>query len=181
MKACASAGEESRMSLPTAMVFAPRYATKAAPMARAASSFTWSGYVPRMSYALKMSGLSEGDMDAPKESKTAVVGEDRFVPEHDTILHRCVAADVAMPPQNGAPDHRFLADTRAGPQDRALDSRMFFDVALPADDAVGTDSRPGLHDGSFVDEARPFDSHAFVDARARSHDSVSIGFHKRPS
>src|SRR3954463_4645029 len=85
-----------------------------------------------------------------------------------------------MPPQDGSPDHRFLADTRSGPQNRALDGSMFFDVALPADDTVGTDSRPGFHNGSFVDEARPFDRDAFLDARARRHDGVgAIGLHER--
>ena len=40
MNAAASDGDESRMSRPTAIRFAFRYATNAAPIARAASSFT---------------------------------------------------------------------------------------------------------------------------------------------
>ena len=38
-----------------------------------------------------------------------------------------------------------------------LDDRVLFDVALPADHAVRTDPRAGLHHHAFVDEAGPFE------------------------
>ena len=56
MNAAAIVGDESRMSRLTAICFALRYTTNAAPIARAASSFTSPGYLPRTSYALKMPG-----------------------------------------------------------------------------------------------------------------------------
>ncbi len=49
-----SAGEDTRQSRPTTSFEAPVHRPNARPIRKAASSSNWSGYVPRMSYALKM-------------------------------------------------------------------------------------------------------------------------------
>ena len=47
-------GELGRMSWPTTIIGAPTTSTNAEPVANARSSSSWSGTVPRTSYALKM-------------------------------------------------------------------------------------------------------------------------------
>ena len=54
LRATASAGDDSRLSLPTATASAPDHSAKADPIERAISSSSSSGTTPRTSYALKM-------------------------------------------------------------------------------------------------------------------------------
>ena len=58
--ASASPGELGRMSCPTTTVVAATTWTKAAPARRASSSSSWSGTVPRTSYALKIARTLAG-------------------------------------------------------------------------------------------------------------------------
>src|SRR5678815_2428405 len=87
---------------------------------------------------------------------------------------------MAVPSEDGPPDHGLLADPGSGPQDRALNGGVLLDVALTADDAVGTDARAGLHDGALVNEARPLDRGAFLNACARRHESRARRVQERP-
>src|SRR5262249_42009984 len=73
------------------------------------------------------------------------------------------AADMAVTTEDRSPHDGFLTDARVRPQDGVIDDRMFLDVALPSDDAVGSDAGAGLYDSSFIDEARPLDDGAFLD------------------
>src|ERR1700731_608026 len=98
MKAAASAGEDSRMSRPTAMRFAFKYATKAAPMARAASSLASPGEVPRTSYPLKMPGFRDTAITGPSEPTE--IGDHGFVAQNDAVLDRCIPSDGALPAEN---------------------------------------------------------------------------------
>src|SRR3954468_21596718 len=139
MNAAASAGEERRMSRPTAMRFAPRYATKPEPMARAASSLTSPGYTPRTSYALKIDALII-------TLQPAVVGNLGFVAEHD-VRDRRVPPDVAVATENGLADDGLLADARVGPDHRPLDRGVLFDMAVPAHDAVWANQGARFDDG----------------------------------
>ena len=54
LSAAASAGDDSRLSLPTATASTPDHSAKADPIDRASSSSSSSGTTPRTSYALKM-------------------------------------------------------------------------------------------------------------------------------
>src|SRR3982074_3223457 len=98
MKGAESAGEDSRMSRPTPMRFAFKYATKAAPMARAASSLTSPGYVPRTSYALKMPGFRDTAIARPSEPTE--VGHHRFIAQNGAVLDKCISSDVTLPAEN---------------------------------------------------------------------------------
>src|SRR5207247_10407498 len=89
------------------------------------------------------------------DSQSTVVGDDRFVSEHHAIFNRRAPADVAVPAENRLPDDGFLADAAIGPDDRALDRCVFFDVTLAADGAVGAETPAGPAARAFIDATRP--------------------------
>ena len=65
----------------------------------------------------------------------------------------------------------ILRDAGAGPHDGLFDRRMLFDVALPADDAVGADACAGPDDRPLVNEARTLEDRALFDfGLGRHHD-----------
>ena len=68
------------MSRLTAIRFALRYVTNAPPMSCATASFTSAGYVPRMSYTLKMFGFT-----------TFTSGHASLLALADTVRHRAKA------------------------------------------------------------------------------------------
>src|ERR671931_1371658 len=103
-------------------------------------------------------------MDA---SQTAVVGDDRFVAEDHAVLYARAPPDMTMPAEDGAADHRLLADSRIGPDNRVLDRGMLLEMALAADDAVRPDPRSALDHRSLVHETRPGHVDAFFESGLR--------------
>src|SRR5258707_13676363 len=83
----------------------------------------------------------------------AEIGNNRLGAEHDAMVDRRAAADVAVPAKNRVSNDRVLADSRVRPDDRVLHVGVLLDVALLADDAVRADPCAGLDHGSLVDEA----------------------------
>ena len=61
----------------------------------------------------------------------------------------------------------LAADATVGPQDRALDHGVLFDLRLPAEDSVGPDSRARFDEDALVDEHRSVDDGAVLDTRIR--------------
>ena len=82
------------------------------------------------------------------------------------MVERGVASNVAVAAEDRVPDDRLLTDPRVRPQDRLLDDGMLLDMTLPADHTVWTDPCAGLDDDSIVQETRPFDRGAILDAGA---------------
>ena len=105
MNAAASDGDDRRMSRPTAMRFAFRYATKAAPMARAPVLVDLIGICSADVVSLEDVGVEEHVCLKP-----AVIGDDRLVAEHDAVLDDGAAPDVAMAAEDRAADNGVLAE-----------------------------------------------------------------------
>ena len=90
-------------------------------------------------------------------------------------------ADVGVPAENRPAHDRVLADPGVGPQDRAFDGGMLFDVAVPADDGVRADTRAGLDDRAGVDErtgprsSAPSSTRASGEIQVRGPPSLKIG------
>src|SRR5262245_66055497 len=64
------------------------------------------------------------------------------------------------------PDDCLLSDPRVRPHDRLLDDAVLLEMTLAADHSVWSDSGAGLDDDAIVEETRPFDRGAVLDARA---------------
>src|SRR6185369_3484644 len=90
----------------------------------------------------------------------------RLVAEHQAVVERRAAPDVAVAAKDRVPNDRLLPDPRVRPQDRLLDDGMLLDMTLPADHTVWTDTCARLDDNSIIHETRPFDRGAVLDARA---------------
>src|SRR6185503_15857100 len=95
--------------------------------------------------------------------ESTVIGHHRLVPK-DIVVKHGAPANVAVAAQNRLAHDRILADPRIRPHNGALDNRMLLDVALTANDAIGTDPGARLDDRPLVDEARPFQHGALVDS-----------------
>src|SRR5262245_65103048 len=98
--------------------------------------------------------------------ESAVVRHARLVAEHQAVVERGAAPDVAVAAEDRMPNDRLLPDPRVRPHDRLLDDGMLLDMTLSADHTVWSDPCAGLDDDAIVEETRPFDRGAVLDARA---------------
>src|SRR5262245_23696002 len=85
---------------------------KARPMRRATSAWSWAGYRPRTSYALKM----DASIMAPSVG-TGMVRDDRALAETGARSHDGVAADAHSGSDEGALHASVFANGRTRPQD----------------------------------------------------------------
>src|SRR5262245_41529285 len=86
-----------------------------------------------------------------------------------------------MPAENRSADDSLLADAGIGPDDRPVHDRVLLDVALSADDAVGSDARARFDHHALVDEAWPFDDRALFDLGVRRNPGLLMAVVERCS
>jgi len=81
------------------------------------------------------------------------------------VVERHVAAEMAVPADDGVADFGVPADPAVRPDDRPFDDGVFLDLGLPSDDGVGAHACARLDGYALVDEAGPLDGSALLDAR----------------
>src|SRR5215510_1230200 len=89
------------------------------------------------------------------------VSQRRLVAEYRAAVERHVASNVALPSEQRIGDRCLIANTAVGPEDGALDDGLFLHLRLAPDHGVWSDARARLHQHPFVDEHWPLDRGAF--------------------
>src|SRR4051794_8326086 len=84
-------------------------------------------------------------------------------------------AEVTIATDGGVAHAGPLSHPAVGPQNRALNHRVLFDLRLAADDGVGADTSTGFDEDPFVDEARSLDDGAVLDAGIGSNGRAGAG------
>src|SRR5947209_7172232 len=97
------------------------------------------------------------------------IGERGFIAEYRAGIDAHIPADVTVASENRVADARVTADATIGPDHGTADDRILFDLRLTANHRIRTDLGARLHQGSFVDEARPLDGCAIFNLDVRRH------------